>query len=680
MLRFRLTLISLIGWLFLLYNIERLHEPLNIASFVYVLSALGTVLLIYTGGGHRESVTLSALGVCLVLLVVLKNRWGYPVVGHGLPITITEAIALGVTFALASRIAEGVRRFEEGSFELTMAVDHEEFDIEQTQLYGEVRRARQFDRPLALAYVSGDTTALEQAVHPLIIQSQRAAANRYAKAKLAESIGRELGECDMIACHQDGFVVVMPEADRLRAAAVLQAVREKVNSQFNVQLQSGIAVLPSEEVTFTGLLARASAEAKNQASPGADPLEAEEATVEANALGNNHGGLAKEAQPAPAEAVAVESLECQYSSCLGVSLRLRGNKKQTSRYLKLLAHNFGDQWQRQLHGSEDVMELNVELVTESFGPPDSAVEMNGDWFTTTSLYRPTEQGWIRLQWIGGSRWTLARPAEATSTTIEQSMFRLALLRAQGLPLHASVGRCDDIGVVAIGGPESGKTAVLLALLEMGGQWVCDDEGYGEQDLSTVHGTSPTLQVKQGYLRQLPEMSRRVPAPDRWKLRLTSVARRVAGSISHVPKLPSKVRRRLQRVAEGQSSTAICPPGRLPNTTVDVVILVTRGNTTQLEAIDDDTWTTRAAEILWPEVCQLHTLSRQMHAATGGQLIDDEAEVEDERHLQKRVRDFSVSKSKFSLTRSPSTPLIELTKLLRPVLRSSKTVDRVRVLT
>lgn len=287
---FRLTLVALVGWLFLFYNIERIHEPLNIASFVYVLSAAGAVLLLLKRG-ERRTLAWSTLAVSLVLLMLLKAQWGYPIVGRALPITVTEAAALGLTFALASRLGEDVQRFEEGAFALSQAHENDDFDAEQSAMYGEVRRARQYQRPLALAFIRSDTAEVREALHPLIEQSQREAARRLAQAKIGQLIGAQLRECDLVARRDDGYVILMPEATELEADETLRRVRQALGEQFSLSLPSGVATLPREEVTFTGLLERAAAATHFCESGGP----AVEAPVEGASDGPYHPGVEADA-------------------------------------------------------------------------------------------------------------------------------------------------------------------------------------------------------------------------------------------------------------------------------------------------------------------------------------------------------------------------------------------------
>lgn len=256
--KFRIILIALVSWLFVFFNIERIHEPFNIASFVYVLSALGIVALMCTPQTSWPK-TLSLFGVCFVLLLVLKWQWHYPIVGEALPITITETVALFASFAMAHYLSIHLFRFETGSrdLSLTKAWESTGFDTLQPQMYREVNRARHFERPMSLAFLKANGDSLETAVHAMIQESQRITAQRMARAKVAETIGESLRDCDIVARYRDGFVILLPETDDHEAEAVTASIQQQLQDKMNVDLDIGIASFPHEEVTLTGLLSRA---------------------------------------------------------------------------------------------------------------------------------------------------------------------------------------------------------------------------------------------------------------------------------------------------------------------------------------------------------------------------------------------------------------------------------------
>ncbi len=90
-------------WLTLLFNVERLHEPFNIASFVYVLAAVLGVLTLAIPPIMRLHPLWTTLGATVVLVSV-KGLLGYSVAGQGLPLTVTEAVAVSITVMLARQI------------------------------------------------------------------------------------------------------------------------------------------------------------------------------------------------------------------------------------------------------------------------------------------------------------------------------------------------------------------------------------------------------------------------------------------------------------------------------------------------------------------------------------------------------------------------------------------------
>lgn len=256
--RFRIVLVALIGWLFVFFNLERFDESFNIASFVYVLSAIGAAGLICVHNVTWQKTLAFAIG-SIGLLLVLKWQWDYPIIGNALPITITEITTLLASFAMAHYLSLHIHRFESGSQQLflTKSWDASSFDVLQPQMYREMNRARQFDRPVSMAFLKTDNAIVEQSVHEMIQESQRRTAQRIARAHVAELIDNSLRDCDLIARYRDGYVVLLPETTSEEADNVAELIRQSLQDKFTVDLEVGIASFPNEEITLTGLLSRA---------------------------------------------------------------------------------------------------------------------------------------------------------------------------------------------------------------------------------------------------------------------------------------------------------------------------------------------------------------------------------------------------------------------------------------
>ena len=268
MLHFRLIVAGLIIWLFFFYNIERIYEPFNIASFVYVVSALGAVFVISKKTSRQEWAT-GVFVASLGLLFVLKYQWGYPILGASLPITVTEVVAIGITLRLAYRLSIHVERFEEGAIDLALVSEPADFEAQQAAMYAEVRRAREFERPLTVAYLRGNEQDLKTALNSLVERSQRRASERFAHAQIAAIARSQLRDCDLLAQDGNGYVVMLPETDREQAGEILKRVETAIFEQLQVGFKHGLANLPVEEVTFTGLLERAteSTNVQNRSEP-----------------------------------------------------------------------------------------------------------------------------------------------------------------------------------------------------------------------------------------------------------------------------------------------------------------------------------------------------------------------------------------------------------------------------
>src|SRR5688572_25071422 len=111
MTQLRWSLAILLGWFGLLFNLERLLEPIDIASFVYVLCGLMAIAIV-TMPVMRSAELLRLVGASLLLFVLLKLALRYEILGAALPLTVTEAVAIVVTVVLAQRIARQAHRFE----------------------------------------------------------------------------------------------------------------------------------------------------------------------------------------------------------------------------------------------------------------------------------------------------------------------------------------------------------------------------------------------------------------------------------------------------------------------------------------------------------------------------------------------------------------------------------------
>ncbi len=290
MIRFRLPFVVLTAWLFVLFNIERLHAPLNFASFVYAMAAAcACTLLLFPRLLDFSLVHLLLL--LLSILLVLKVSLGYPIAGASLPVTYMEFTALAIT-VLSARWAAIVFAELRTAVFCNLVSDFQNrslaFDTGQGDLYREVRRARFFERPLAFLAMAPVPGAIEAARDRVTEEVMRRMHRQYVEAQLADLLTRRLKDCDVITRRNGHFVAALPEADRDTALKVSRRLQRDARKELGIELRFGICACPDEEATFIGLLQGAEAELRR---PGASSSTENHEALAVNRTGVSHSAL-----------------------------------------------------------------------------------------------------------------------------------------------------------------------------------------------------------------------------------------------------------------------------------------------------------------------------------------------------------------------------------------------------
>lgn len=246
-------------WCFVFYNIERLHEPINIASFVYVFAGAAAALIIGVPQLQQcrpAPLVVWLLGLQLVLTVCLGLSLG----GVRLPLTVTELVATGVTVLLAHGIGSALQEFQEAVMRLTVhpRVQSRPFESGQEDMYRELRRSRHYRRPLAVVAMTPKKDSLRASIPRMIQDAQRDALVHYTNARLGEVLSAELKDCDILTLDRKGrFIVMLPEVGKESVGQSVERLKSAGLEELGIELDIGAACFPDEEVTLVSLLERA---------------------------------------------------------------------------------------------------------------------------------------------------------------------------------------------------------------------------------------------------------------------------------------------------------------------------------------------------------------------------------------------------------------------------------------
>jgi hypothetical protein len=145
--------------------------------------------------------------------------------------------------------------------------------IEHEDLYREVKRSRRFQNPLAVVAIEADFEPGDVELNQLLKDFQKSMASRFVQVRIAKLLSEELRDVDLIAQHNDGFVVLMPMTtldEARRTSGVLEAAAK---TSLGISLKTGVGTFPDTALTLGGLLevAQDDLASGNKTSPGTQP-------------------------------------------------------------------------------------------------------------------------------------------------------------------------------------------------------------------------------------------------------------------------------------------------------------------------------------------------------------------------------------------------------------------------
>lgn len=265
MLRLRLTVAFMLIWLCFICNIERLHEPINIASFVYPFLCLVAAAIVMTRKIHRTGL-FTVLLVTFAVYGILKWALNCAVWGDFLPLTVMEICLLGITSWLAWEMGRQIDDFMSAASNLTAIRGCERIlslDTGEKRMYQEVQRARQHQRPLALATLAFSAEMSHSQIEKLTKKVRLEVTKRFLEARIAERLLDTSGPGDLVVLRDGEFVVLCPESTTEQIQQYMSQLSEQFEQEMGLKIRFGVAGFPDEECTLSGLIERADRLASN---------------------------------------------------------------------------------------------------------------------------------------------------------------------------------------------------------------------------------------------------------------------------------------------------------------------------------------------------------------------------------------------------------------------------------
>lgn len=248
-------------WFFLFYNIERINEPINVASFVYAMVPVSVGLLALFPMLHgRQAFSFFMLGQFFVY-VLIKLSLGYTVIGSELPLTLFELTTLAISAGLFRFYLGNIFGFEDLLQQITFRQlgmpPRLVSSLQAEELYREVKRSRRFQNPLVFSLVEPNLKDKKLEDTKLMKELQTMLLARFSQARIANIISESLRDSDLIVQYGNGFAVLMPETVGDDASKLLGEIQQKVRNELSLELVVGTASFPENAITLNGLVEHA---------------------------------------------------------------------------------------------------------------------------------------------------------------------------------------------------------------------------------------------------------------------------------------------------------------------------------------------------------------------------------------------------------------------------------------
>jgi GGDEF domain-containing protein len=271
--RIRNTIGILLIWFFLFYNIERINEPINIASFVYVYVLICSLAMLF----FRPLLRTRFFWLFLISIspyFVLKVWYYQNLLGRSLPLTITEMAAIGLTIFLSRQLAYELVEMRETVTNmiinpLTKGINP--FETSQNQINKEIRRARQHQQEVSLLAVRVSEPSLQLNRNRFIRELENEIIQKYINARVGKIFVDQLHITDIVSQRGDQFVILLPQTGKEDTSKIAHRLQSNAQDMLGITIKIGAATFPEEALTFEELME--SAEQKmDQVSPESKKL------------------------------------------------------------------------------------------------------------------------------------------------------------------------------------------------------------------------------------------------------------------------------------------------------------------------------------------------------------------------------------------------------------------------
>jgi lipopolysaccharide/colanic/teichoic acid biosynthesis glycosyltransferase len=267
MAKFRLLLILLTGWLFLMFNLARpdiligtVDFPLDLSSLVFVVATFVAVAILLMPDLARIRLEFT-FGATLLLYVFLRLTF-VPFKGvaatdprRAVYLVVAEVLVLFISLILVRAVSLAVTSFEKAVENIVLRPSKLRI-LPQTEgeeaINGELFRARRFDRPVAFILI--DLSVLEKLLVKKRMTLEGVFQKHYAQTRIAQIVEATLYQTDVVTWHGENLFICLPETTREEALKTAQELDQLIHLRLDLKLPMGVVAFPENGLIYGDLV------------------------------------------------------------------------------------------------------------------------------------------------------------------------------------------------------------------------------------------------------------------------------------------------------------------------------------------------------------------------------------------------------------------------------------------
>ncbi len=253
----RIWTLGALCWFFLLFNIERLVDAVNLASFVYVMAFLAGSTMLWSR--KARELPFGVTSATFVLAMLVGKAWlGYSIHLETLPITILEVSSVVLSQILCLKVAQNTDEFAMTSRQLLDVLRAKSvIDIRDAEplLQEEIRRARRHERPLAMVGLCPQEVT-PHALRELVQMMEHSMGKEYVIGCISEILDRTTKSHDLAVRAGNHLLLLLPETNAEQAEVAVQRLKSAIQSKLGIDVATEVLEFGVDELTLTGILDR----------------------------------------------------------------------------------------------------------------------------------------------------------------------------------------------------------------------------------------------------------------------------------------------------------------------------------------------------------------------------------------------------------------------------------------